>query len=146
MKSVCSLSHSKWECKYHITWIPKYRKKQLFGELRQYLGAVLRDLAKDRESEILEGHLLPDHVHILIAIPPKYSVAQVVGYTKGKSAISIARNYMGRRRNFTGQKFWARGYHVSTVGRDEEVIRAYIQNQEKEDRRLEQLDLFSQVR
>jgi len=146
MKSVCSLSHSKWECKYHITWIPKYRKKQLFGELRQYLGAVLRDLAKDRESEILEGHLLPDHVHILIAIPPKYSVAQVVGYIKGKSAISIARNYMGRRRNFTGQKFWARGYHVSTVGRDEEVIRAYIQNQEKEDRRLEQLDLFSQVR
>ncbi|NDY73024.1 IS200/IS605 family transposase [Desulfobacter hydrogenophilus] len=146
MKSVCSLSHSKWECKYHITWIPKYRKKQLFGELRQYLGVVLRDLAKDRESEILEGHLLPDHVHILIAIPPKYSVAQVVGYIKGKSAISIARNYMGRRRNFTGQKFWARGYHVSTVGRDEEVIRAYIQNQEKEDRRLEQLDLFSQVR
>ena len=146
MKSVCSLSHSKWECKYHITWIPKYRKKQLFGELRQYLGAVLRDLAKDRESEILEGHLLPDHVHILIAIPPKYSVAQVVGYIKGKSAISIARNYMGRRRNFTGQKFWARGYHVSTVGRDEEVIRAYIQNQEKEDRRLEQLDLFSQAR
>ena len=146
MKSVCSLSHSKWQCKYHITWIPKYRKKQLFGELRQYLGAVLRDLAKDRESEILEGHLLPDHVHILIAIPPKYSVAQVVGYIKGKSAISIARNYMGRRRNFTGQKFWARGYHVSTVGRDEEVIRAYIQNQDKEDRRLEQLDLFSQAR
>ena len=146
MKSVCSLNHSKWECKYHITWIPKCRKKQLFGELRQYLGTVLRDLAKDRESEILEGHLLPDHVHILIAIPPKYSVAQVVGYIKGKSAISIARNYMGRRRNFTGQKFWARGYHVSTVGRDEEVIRAYIQNQEKEDRRLEQLDLFSQAR
>jgi len=84
MKSVCSLSHSKWECKYHITWIPKYRKKQLFGELRHYLGTVLRDLAKDRESEILEGHLLPDHVHILIAIPPKYSVAQVVGYIKGK--------------------------------------------------------------
>ena len=146
MKSVCSLSHSKWECKYHITWIPKYRKKKLFEELRQYLGTVLRDLAKDRESEILEGHLLPDHVHILISIPPKYSVAQVVGYIKGKSAISIARNYMGRRRNFTGQKFWARGYHVSTVGRDEEVIRAYIQNQEKEDRRLEQLDLFSQAR
>ena len=123
MKNVCSLNHSRWECKYHITWIPKYRKKQLFGELRQYLGTVFRDLAKDRESEILEGHLLPDHVHILIAIPPKYSVAQVVGYIKGKSAIHVARNYMGRRRNFTGQKFWARGYHVSTVGRDEAVIR-----------------------
>jgi len=142
MKNVNSLNHSRWECKYHITWIPKYRKKKIFGELRQYLGEVLRSLAKDRESEIIEGHLLPDHVHILISIPPKYSVAQVVGYMKGKSAIHIARNYMGRRRNFTGQKFWARGYHVTTVGRDEDVIRAYIKNQEKEDRRLDQLDLF----
>ena len=95
----------------------------MFGEIRQYLGTVLRDLAKDREGEILEGHLLPDHVHILIAIPPKYPVAQVVGNIKAKRAIHIARNYMGRRRNFTGQKFWARGYHVSTVGRDEAVIR-----------------------
>ena len=142
MKNVNSLNHSRWECKYHITWIPKYRKKKIFGELRQYLGEVLRSLAKDRESEIIEGHLLSDHVHILISIPPKYSVAQVVGYMKGKSAIHIARNYMGRRRNFTGQKFWARGYHVSTVGRDEDVIRAYIKNQEKEDQRLDQLDLF----
>ena len=142
MKNVNSLNHSRWECKYHITWIPKYRKKKIFGELRQYLGEVLRGLAKDRESEIIEGHLLADHVHILISIPPKYSVAQVVGYMKGKSAIHIARNYMGRRRNFTGQKFWARGYHVTTVGRDEDVIRAYIKNQEKEDRRLDQLDLF----
>jgi len=142
MKNVNSLNHSRWECKYHITWIPKYRKKKIFGELRQYLGEVLRSLAKDRESEIIEGHLLPDYVHILISIPPKYSVAQVVGYMKGKSAIHIARNYMGRRRNFTGQKFWARGYHVTTVGRDEDVIRAYIKNQEKEDRRLDQLDLF----
>ena len=142
MKNVNSLNHSRWECKYHITWIPKYRKKKIFGELRQYLGEVLRSLAKDRESEIIEGHLLPDHVHILISIPPKYSVAQVVGYMKGKSAIHIARNYMGRRRNFTGQKFWSCGYHVITVGRDEDVIRAYIKNQEKEDRRLDQLDLF----
>jgi len=142
MKNVNSLNHSRWECKYHITWIPKYRKKKIFEELRQYLGEVLRNLAKDRESEIIEGHLLPDHVHILISIPPKYSVAQVVGYMKGKSAIHIARNYMGRRRNFTGQKFWARGYHVTTVGRDEDVIRAYIKNQEKEDQRLDQLDLF----
>ena len=142
MKNVNSLNHSRWECKYHITWIPKYRKKKIFEELRQYLGEVLRNLAKDRESEIIEGHFLPDHVHILISIPPKYSVAQVVGYMKGKSAIHIARNYMGRRRNFTGQKFWARGYHVTTVGRDEDVIRAYIKNQEKEDQRLDQLDLF----
>ncbi len=137
MKSVCSLNHSRWECKYHITWIPKYRKKQLFEDLRKYLGKVLKDLARDRESEILERHLMPDHVHILIAILPKYSVVQVVGYIKGKSAIHIARTYMGRRRNFTGQKFWARGYHVSTVGRDEAVIQVYIKNQEKEDRRLD---------
>ncbi len=91
---------------------------------------------------IVEGHLMPDHVHILISIPPKYSVSQVVGFIKGKSAISIARNYAGRRKNFTGQKFWARGYYVSTVGRDEETIRKYIKDQEEEDKRIDQLDLF----
>lgn len=137
-----SLSHSKWECKYHIVWIPKYRRKKLFGELRKELGQVLRELARQKESEIIEGHLLPDHVHMLISIPPKYSVAQVVGYIKGKSAIWIARTYGGRQRNFTGEHFWARGYYVSTVGRDEQVIRAYIQQQEKEDQRLEQLNMF----
>lgn len=137
-----SLSHSKWECKYHIVWIPKYRRKKLFGELRKELGQVLRELARQKESEIIEGHLLPDHVHMLISIPPKYSVAQVVGYIKGKSAIWIARTYGGRQRNFTGEHFWARGYYVSTVGRDEQVIRANIQQQEKEDQRLEQLNMF----
>ena len=137
-----SLSHSKWECKYHIVWIPKYRRKKLFGELRKELGQVLRELARQKESEIIDGHLLPDHVHMLISIPPKYSVAQVVGYIKGKSAIWIARTYGGRQRNFTGEHFWARGYYVSTVGRDEQVIRAYIQQQEKEDQRLEQLNMF----
>ncbi|GIK37177.1 MAG: IS200/IS605 family transposase [Chloroflexota bacterium] len=139
-----SLSHSKWECKYHIVWIPKYRRQKLFGELRKELGQVLRELARQKESEIIEGHLLPDHVHMLISIPPKHSVAQVVGYIKGKSAIWIARTYGGRQRNFTGEHFWARGYYVSTVGRDEEVIRAYIQQQEKEDQRLEQLNMFDQ--
>ena len=142
MKQYHSLSHTKWDCKYHIVWIPKYRKKRLFFELRQELGPVLRELAEHRESEIVEGRLRPDHVHILIAIPPKYAVAQVVGYIKGKSAIHIARNYMGRRRNFTGQHFWARGYFVSTVGADEAVIREYIGRQEKEDRRQDQLRLF----
>jgi len=137
-----SLNHTKWECKYHIVWIPKYRKKKLFKELRQELGQVLRELAQQRESEIIEGHLLPDHVHILISIPPKYAVAQVVGYIKGKSAIHIARSYGGRKRNFTGQHFWARGYYVSTVGRDEETIRAYIKRQEEADQRQEQLSLF----
>jgi len=137
-----SLSHTKWECKYHIIWIPKYRKKKIFKELRRELGAVLRELARQRESEIEEGHLLVDHVHILIAIPPKYAVSQVVGYIKGKSAIWVARHYGGRQRNFSGQHFWARGYYVSTVGRDETMIREYIQRQEAEDQRQDQLKLF----
>jgi putative transposase len=125
-----------------VVWIPKYRRKTLYGEVRRYLGQVFKDLARSRESEIIEGHMMPDHVHMLISIPPKYSVAQVIGFIKGKSAIHIARNYLGHRRNFTGQQFWARGYHVSTVGRDEDTVREYIRNQEKEDRRLEQLSLF----
>jgi putative transposase len=123
-------------------WIPKYRKKRLFGELRKALGPVLRELAEHRESEIIEGRLCVDHVHMLIAIPPKYAVAQVVGYIKGKSAIWIARNYAGRKRNFTGQHVWARGYYVSTVGSEEQVIRDYIGRQEQEDRRMDQLQLF----
>ena len=142
MNKSLSLSHSRWECKYHVVWIPKYRKKTIYGELRQYLGQIFRNLARSKECEILEGHMMSDHVHMLISIPPKYSVAQIVGFIKGKSAIYIARNYMGHRRNFTGQHFWARGYHVSTVGRDEDTVREYIRSQEKEDRRLEQLTLF----
>jgi putative transposase len=137
-----SLAHTKWMCKYHIVWIPKYRKKKLFGDLRRELGPVLRELARQRESEIEEGQMMSDHVHILISIPPKYSVSQVVGYIKGKSAIHIARTYMGRQRNFSGEHFWARGYYVSTVGLDESVVRQYIQNQEAEDQRLEQLNLL----
>ncbi|MCB9108153.1 MAG: IS200/IS605 family transposase [Anaerolineales bacterium] len=137
-----SLNHSKWECKYHVVWIPKCRKQKLFKELRRELGPVLRELARQKESEIVEGHLLVDHVHILISVPPKYAVCQVVGYLKGKSAIWVARTYGGRKRNYTGQSFWARGYYVSTVGRDEATIRAYIQKQEEEDRRSDQLSLF----
>ena len=137
-----SLSHTKWECKYHVIFIPKYRRKALYGELRRYLGEVFQRLARQRESQIEEGHLMPDHVHMMISIPPKYSVSQVVGYIKGKSAIHLAREYGGRRRNFVGQHFWARGYYVSTVGRDEEVVRQYIRSQEAEDRRLEQTELW----
>ena len=128
-----SLAHTRWECKYHVVFIPKYRKKAIFTNLRPALGKVLRDLALQKESDIVEGHLLVDHVHMLISIPPKYSVSQVIGFIKGKSAIWIARNYYGRQTNFTGQHFWARGYYVSTVGRDERVIRDYIQNQERRD-------------
>jgi len=136
------LSHCVWECKYHVVWIPKYRSKKMFGSLRKYLGEIFHDLARQKECKIAEGHICVDHVHMLIEIPPKYSVSQVVGFIKGKSAIAIARNFMGRRKNYTGQSFWARGYYVSTVGRDEETIRKYIQQQEKEDKRLEQLELF----
>ena len=125
-----------------MVFIPKYRKKTLYGELRRRLGEVFRTLARQKESQVLEGHLMPDHVHMLISIPPKYAVAQVVGYLKGKSAIHIARSFSERRRNFVGQHFWARGYFVSTVGRDEEVIREYIRHQEAEDRRRDQIELM----
>lgn len=141
MRQVGSLSHTRWECKYHVVFIPKFRRKVLYGQLRSELGEVLRRLAEQKESWIEEGHLMPDHVHMMIAIPPKYSVSQVVGYVKGKSAIHIARAYMDRKRNFVGQHFWARGYFVSTVGRDEAVIRDYIRHQEQEDRRIDQMNL-----
>jgi len=114
----------------------------LYGQIRKDLGNVIRELARQRECQVLDGHICPDHIHVYMAIPPKYSVANVVGYVKGKSAIHIARTYIGRKRNFTGEHFWARGYFVSTVGRDEEVIRNYIRNQEREDQRLDQLELL----
>ena len=142
MNDFRSLSHTTWDCKYHLIWIPKYRKKVLFGSLRKYLGDVLRELALQKESKVLEGHLMGDHVHMLVSIPPKYAVSQVVGYIKGKSAIHIARTYAGYRHNFIGQKFWARGYFVSTVGRDEDTIRKYIKRQEDADKRIDQLNLF----
>ena len=144
MNDIESLSHTKWECKYHIVYIPKYRKKALYGALRQQLGEVLKQLAMQRESRIEEGHLMRDHVHMLVSIPPKYSVSQVVGYLKGKSAIHIARTFMGKPRNFTGESFWARGYFVSTVGRDEKQIREYIKKQDQEDQRIDQQTMFNQ--
>ncbi len=137
-----SLSHSVWDCKYHVVFIPKYRKKTLYGELRRRLGEVCRTLARQKESQVVEGQLMPDHVHMLISIPPKYSVAQVIGYIKGKSAINVARTFFDHNRNFVGQHSWARGYFVSTVGRDEATIREYIRNQEAEDKRLDQLKLL----
>jgi putative transposase len=141
MSKYKTLQHTEWECKYHVIFIPKYRRKVLYGELRRHLGEVFRRLARQKESEIEEGHMMADHVHMMIAIPPKFSVAQVIGFIKGKSAIHIARNFGERRRNFVGQHFWARGYFVSTVGRDETVIRRYIRRQEVEDQRQDQLSL-----
>ena len=137
-----SLNHTKWDCKYHVVFIPKGRKKALFGHVRQHLGEVFRRLAERKDGRIEEGHLMPDHVHMMISIPPKYAVSQVIGYIKGKSAIHMARTYRERQRNFTGQQFWARGYFVSTVGRDEKTIREYIQNQEKEDAHMDQMNLL----
>ena len=142
MDELESLNHSKWECKYHIVFIPKCRRRMLYVQLRQYLGEVFRKLAEQKESRIEEGHLMSDHVHMMISIPPKYAVSQVVGFIKGKSAIHLALVYGEHRRNFVGQSFWARGYFVSTVGCDEEVIRNYIRNQEQEDQRLEQMNLW----
>ena len=142
MRQDKSLSHSRWGCKYHVVFIPKYRRKVLFGHIRRELGEVFRRLAQQKESSIEEGHLMSDHVHMMISIPPKYAVSQLIGFIKGKSAIHIARTYGERARNFVGQHFWARGYYVSTVGRDEEVIRHYIRHQEKEDRRVDQLHLM----
>ena len=142
MEEERSLSHTKWECKYHVVFIPKCRRRALYVELRRHLGEVFRELARQKECEVEEGHLREDHVHMLLSIPPKYAVSQVVGYVKGKSAIHIARSWLGRRKNFSGQHFWARGYYVSTVGRDEEAIREYIRGQEEEDRRVDQLNLL----
>jgi len=135
-------SHTKWDCKFHIVFIPKYRRKILYGKLKGHLGEIFHELSRHKESRIEEGHLMPDHVHMMISIPPKYSVAQVIGYIKGKSAIKIARLYRGRGSNVRGQYFWARGYFASTVGRDEEVIREYIRNQEREDKRIDQMKMF----
>ena len=136
-----SLAHTKWDCKYHVVFIPKCRRRTLYVQLRKPLGEVFRQLAGQKESRIEEGHLMIDQVHMMIAIPPKYAVSQVVGYIKGKSAIPWARVYGERKRNFVGQHFWARGYFVSTVGRDEATIREYIRNQEVEDKRQDQLKL-----
>ncbi len=127
---------------YHVVFIPKYRKKVIYGHIRKELGPILRDLAKRMETKVEEGFLMPDHVHMLLSIPPKYSVSHVVGFMKGKAAIAIARTFIGKTKNFVGQNFWARGYFVFTVGRDEDQIRQYIRNQEKEDKRLDQLNLF----
>jgi putative transposase len=136
-----NVHHTKWECKYHLVWIPKCRKKGLYGQLRKDLEPILRWLPLQKESEVVEGKLQTDHVHMVVSIPPKYSVSQVVGYVKGKSPIWVER-VMGRNRNFVGQNFWARGYCVSTVGLDEEALREYVRSQEKADKKLDQLKMF----
>ena len=141
MRDYKSLAHTRWDCKYHIVFIPKKRRKVIYGNLRKFLGQIFHELAKRKECKIEEGYLMRDHVHICISTPPKYSVSHVVGYLKGKCAIEIAKNFKGKQRNFNGEHFWARGYFVSTVGLDEEVVREYIRNQEKNDSNRDQFDL-----
>ena len=138
MNVLKSLSHSRWDCKYHVVFVPKGRKKALYGKIRKYLKVVFHELARQRSCEIVEGHMVGDHVHMCISIPPKYAVSEVIGYLKGKSAIAIARQFGGRQKNFSGERFWARGYAVSTVGFDVDKIRDYIRRQEHEDREEDQ--------
>ena len=137
-----SLAHTVWECKYHVVWVPRKRRKVVYGKLRKEIGQILRRLCEYKGVELIEGNACIDHIHMCIAIPPKYAVSTVVGYLKGKSAIHIARTDRGKERNFTGENFWARGYFVSTVGADEDAVREDIRDQEQEDIRLDQLKLF----
>ncbi len=129
-----SLSHSKWDCKYHIIFVPKMRKKKLYGDIRPRLGQIFHALAAQKYCKIIKGHLMHDHVHMLIEVPLKYKVSEVIGFLKGKSAIAIAREFGGKERNYTGEHFWARGYAVSTVGLEEETIKKYIHEQEEDER------------
>ena len=128
-----SLSHVRWDCKYHIVYVPKYRQKVIFGGRRREIGRITRELCEQRGVELLEGNAMPDHIHLCLSIPPKYSVSNTIGYLKGKSAVRIHRELLGHKR-MTGLSFWARGYCVSTVGLDEGKIRRYIQEQEKLER------------
>ncbi len=141
MREWQSQSHVRWYCRYHIVFTPKYRKKVIFRQLRVGIGEILRGLCEQHGVELIKGNALLDHVHVCLSIPPKFSVANTVGFLKGKSAIQIHRQYLGKSRNFSGFHFWARGYCVSTVGLDEEVIRAYIRNQEQTEKRQENLPL-----
>ena len=139
MRDWQSQSHVKWYCKYHVVFVPKYRRRAIYGNLRKKIGGILRDLCQQQGIEIVEGHAMADHIHLCLSVPPKYSIANTVGFLKGKSAIRIHRECLGRKRNFTGLHFWAKGYCVSTVGLDEQTIVQYIRTQEAEEKRLEQM-------
>ena len=133
METYQSMSHSRWDCKYHVVFVPKRRRAVLWGNIRQQLGVIFHELARQKECEILEGHIMKDHVHMLMSIPPKYAVSSIIGYMKGKSAIAIARKFSGKERNFAGESFWARGYAVSTVGFNEDQVQKYIRDQDGAD-------------
>lgn len=136
-----SMSHVRWECKYHVVITPKYRKKVFFGKMRREIGRIIRELCRQRKIELLEGHAMADHIHMVLSIPPKYSVAHTIGFLKGKSAVRIHRELMKKHR-MSGLHFWATGYCVSTIGLNEETIRKYVREQDQRDRRLDQGELF----
>jgi len=140
MHHLQSQAHVRWDCKYHLVFVPKYRRKRFYGRLRREVGSILRELCEQKGIGLEEGHAMPDHIHLLLAIPPKLAVADVVGFLKGKSAVLIHRRFAKEQR-FTGYHFWARGYFVSTVGLDEALVRKYIREQEKTDQRQERLRL-----
>ena len=137
MKNWQSQSHVKWECKYHVVIVPKYRKKTIYGRLRKRLGEIMRRLCQPKGIELVEGRAMPDHIHMLLSVPPKYSIAMTIGYLKGKSTIRIHRELLQTTGSLYGRSLWSRGYCVSTVGLDEKRIRQYIQDQEKHERNLE---------
>ena len=132
-----TLAHVKWDCSYHVVINPRYRKKLLFGKVKTRLGEILRKLSKDKDVEIVEGHVCIDHVHMVLRIPPKYSVAMVIGYLKGKSAIVLHREFAPQYKQGYGKNFWSRGYFVTTVGIDKEAIRKYVRGQERADQRVD---------
>ena len=134
-----SLSHVRWECKYHIVIIPKYRKRMLYGKVKKHVGEVIKEVCRQRGIELIEGHLMPDHIHMCVSIPPKHSVAFAIGFIKGKSAVRIHRQILGNKK-VTGLHFWSRGYCVSTVGLNEETIRKYIREQEALEKRQGELE------
>ncbi len=133
MKDYQSQSHVKWECKYHVVWCPKYRRKKLYGKLRRRFGEITHDLCRQKGVQLIEGHACPDHVHLCISIPPKYSISSIVGFLKGKSAIRLNKEFS--KAKSVGKHFWIRGYFVSTVGLNEKTVRDYIKHQEISDQR-----------
>ena len=143
--NINSLAHTTWNCKYHIVFAPKYRRKVFFGQKRLEIGAILRSLCEWKEVEIIEAEVCPDHVHMLVSIPPKLSVSGFMGYLKGKSSILIYQKYANMKFKYRNREFWCRGYYVDTVGKNKKAIAEYIANQLKEDKEMEQMAIFEKV-
>ena len=136
-----SLSHTRWECKYHIVFAPKYRRKEIYGKLKLDIGQILRQLCKQKEVEVIEAHACIDHIHMLVSIPPKLSVSAFMGYLKGKSSLMIFERHANLKYRYGNRQFWCKGYYVSTVGRNKKVIENYIREQEKEDMMADQVSI-----